>query len=412
MLRLIETFSGIGAQAQALENIGADFSVEATADWDINAIYAYDIIHNGEQDLSLYRHHNKDSLIEILSQLGLSGDGKKPLTDKALAAMSTKQLKHILAAINRTNNLVDITKIHANDLPDSDILTYSFPCQDLSVAGFWHHNRGGIDRNAHNRSSLLWQIERLLTEYAEADKDLPTFLLMENVSEILAPRHIKNFVEWQKFLESLGYVNQVYTLDARNFGVPQSRVRTYMLSVRATTKSIRTNIETYFFENNLEDIQLDPSMVKSLNNYLKLDYSNETFLNEAIQSTPNFTDSRRKIYENNPILAVDDQVKEGVTARTVTTKQDRNPNSGIIAFNNTKLVEWNSYYRNLTPRECFLLMGFNESSYNQLLDNNFEIRKDTPFLPQSKLIRLAGNSIVVPVLEAIFKQVMELNELV
>lgn len=324
--------------------------------------------------------------------------------------MNVNVLKRLLAAINRTNNLVDITNVHAENLPDCDILTYSFPCQDLSVAGFWHHNTGGIDRNAHNRSSLLWQIERLLSEYAESDKDLPSFLLMENVSAILSPKHIENFNEWCKFLGYLGYVNQIYTLNARDFGIPQNRERTYMLSVRTVTQKQKEKVNNFFEKNNLEKrTNTNPNPIK---HYLRLDYTDERYKREAIESTPHFTESRRKIFENNPILAIDDEAMNGACARTITTKQDRNPNSGIIEYKKNPLVSWNTHYRNLTPRECFLLMGFNESSFDILINNNINIRKDAQFLPSSKLVKLAGNSIVVPVLEEIFKQVIELNEMV
>ena len=136
------------------------------------------------------------------------------LSERAVAALSASHLKAILAAIRNNNNLVDITKIHAQDLPDADILTYSFPFQDLSISGFWHNrDSGGIDRDAQNKSTLLWQIERILKEYVACDRDLPPFLLMENVSNILSSRHIDNFREWQNFLNQLSYVNKVYTLD-------------------------------------------------------------------------------------------------------------------------------------------------------------------------------------------------------
>lgn len=101
--------------------------------------------------------------------------------------------------IRRTNNLVDITKVRADQLPDADLLTYSFPCQDLSKSGHWHKNEGGINRDANNRSTLLWQIERILKEYVDSNKILPNFLLMENVSEILSEKHKDNFQEWCEF---------------------------------------------------------------------------------------------------------------------------------------------------------------------------------------------------------------------
>lgn len=409
MLKVVETFSGIGSQAKALKNVGIDHEIVAIVEWEIGAMYAYDIIHNGPQNLRNYRHHTKESLIEILSQYTLSGDGKEPLKERSLMSMSVSQLKSILCSIDRNNNLVDITSVSAKDLPNTDVLTYSFPCQDLSIAGTWHKNLGGIDRDAKNRSTLLWQIERILKEYVEIDKDLPKFLLMENVSNILSSKHIDNFNEWKNFLESIGYVNQVYTLDARNFGVPQSRIRTYMISVLAKTEDTNQEIQSYFFNNNLEQVRLDNQKVSSISNYLRLDYSIEKYKNEAIESTPSFTPSRQKIYENNPILATDNIVSSASYARTVTTKQDRHPNSGIIEYANNPLTPINSKYRNLTPRECFLLMGFEENDFDMLLKYNINIGLERKILPLSKLIRLAGNSIVVQVLEYIFKQIDDID---
>ena len=109
-------------------------------------------------------------------------------------------------------------------------------------------------------------------------------------------------------------------------------------------------------------------------------------------------------------MAIDDKPQKNVFARTVTTKQDRDPNSGIVEYRNIKFTPWNKHYRNLTPRECFLLMGFDEKDFDNLEAQNDVVRKGQKMLPQSKLIKLAGNSIVVPVLEEIFKQVVELNQ--
>lgn len=409
MFKVIETFSGIGSQAQALTNIGADFSVEATVEWEIAAIYAYDIIHNGPQDLSTYRHHTKDSLVRELAQYNLSNDGKEPLSSRALHSMNVLQLKVILAAIERNNNKVDITSVHAEDLPEADLLTYSFPCQDLSVSGYWHKNLGGIDRDANNRSTLLWQVERILKEYQASKKPYPKFLLMENVSNILSDKHIHNFEEWCQFLESLGYVNQVYTLDARNFGVPQSRIRTYMISVLAETPEIESELYDYFFKNNLEEKQEEMTTIKPIQDYLRLDYSNRIYHQEAVESTPSYTESRRKIHELNKVLATGNVPDNTKVARTVTTKQDRHPNSGIIEYGDTPLTKINTKYRNLTPRECFLLMGFDEEAFDQLMKNNVIFPSERRLLSTSKLIRLAGNSIVVQVLESIFKQMLEIN---
>ena len=411
MLRMIETFSGIGSQTQALKNIGLDHKVVAISEWDVNAMYAYDILHNGKQDLSAFRHYTKQDLIDELKEYTLSMDGKNPMSERAISSLSILHLKAILCSIRNNNNLVDITKIHAQDLPEADILTYSFPCQDLSISGYWHNrDSGGIDRDANNKSTLLWQVERILKEYVACERDLPPFLLMENVSNILSPRHIDNFLEWQAFLSSLGYINQVYTLDARNFGVPQSRIRTYMISVLATDAEKRREIEDYFVVNSLEHITCPETQRKSLAAYLKVDYSNDVYRAEAIESTPELTPSREKIFAENLILAEGNQVFENLSARTVTTKQDRNPNSGVIAYGSAVLTEKNPKYRNLTPRECFLLMGFSEEQFDRLTQENITVGRDRTILTVTKLVKMAGNSIVVQVLEAIFRQIRDLHE--
>lgn len=411
MLRMIETFSGIGSQTQALKNIGLDHKVVAISEWDVNAMYAYDILHNGKQDLSAFRHYTKQDLIDELKEYTLSMDGKNPMSERAISSLSILHLKAILCSIRNNNNLVDITKIHAQDLPEADILTYSFPCQDLSISGYWHNrDSGGIDRDANNKSTLLWQVERILKEYVACERDLPPFLLMENVSNILSPRHIDNFLEWQAFLSSLGYINQVYTLDARNFGVPQSRIRTYMISVLATDAGKRREIEDYFVVNSLEHIICPEAQRKSLADYLKVDYSNDVYRAEAIESTPELTPSREKIFAENLILAEGNQVFENISARTVTTKQDRNPNSGVIAYGSAVLTEKNPKYRNLTPRECFLLMGFSEEQFDRLTQENITVGRDRTILTVTKLVKMAGNSIVVQVLEAIFRQIRDIHE--
>ena len=86
---------------------------------------------------------------------------------------------------------------------------------------------------------------------------------------------------------------------------------------------------------------------------------------------------------------------------TVTTKQDRHPNSGVIDFNSNR--KGKSNFRYLSPRECFILMGFSESDYQRLIDNNFKTKKNTNFFTRDKLNRMAGNSICVNVLESIFE---------
>ena len=249
MLRVVETFSGIGSQAKALKKMGVKYEILNTVEWDISAFYAYDIIHNGVQDLAPYKKYTKVELLKILSDYSLSTDGKEPANPAFLRTWPEDSLRRVLCALKRTNNLGSITDVTGDMLPKKiDLLTYSFPCQDLSICGSWHGNMSGINRDAHNRSGMLWEVERLLKELHMGGKKLPKFLLMENVSNILSKPHRGNFAEWQQYLSSLGYINQVYTLNASHFGSPQTRIRTYMLSVLAPDIRRRLMVEQYFLQ--------------------------------------------------------------------------------------------------------------------------------------------------------------------
>ena len=401
MLKIVEAFSGIGSQVQALKNIGAEFEIAATIEWDINAIYAYDIIHNGKQDLSGFPECSKEEAVARLIEYGVSTDGKEPANALSLKTLSIETLRRVLYAIKRSNNLVNITKVRAIDLPNKiDLFTYSFPCQDLSVCGSWHGNMTGIDRDVNNRSGMLWEIERILNEFVLSRKKLPKFLLMENVSNILSRLHNGNFGEWKQTLERMGYINQVYTLNALDYGIPQHRKRTFMLSIHCNDVLKRAKLEKFFSINDME--KKTPSFLSPLSEYLRTDYSIQKYRTEAEESNPYFTPSRQRIYEDNDLIYDGKKiVKEFIN--TITTKQDRNPNSGLIEYKGK--IKGKSPYRNLTPRECFLLMGFYEKDFDCLLDNNIEIKKGKYMYSREKLIKLAGNSIAVNVLEEIFRQI-------
>ena len=107
-------------------------------------------------------------------------------------------------------------------------------------------------------------------------------------------------------------------------------------------------------------------------------------------------------------LSIDGDIYDNKITATITTKQDRHPNSGNLAvpFQNGKAP-----FRYLTPRECFLLMGFKEEEYDRILDNNFKIKKNSMLFTRDNLIKMAGNSIAVNVLSAIFHQIVHLDEM-
>ena len=290
MIKVLETFSGIGAQAKALERLNIEYEIVATADWDINAIIAYDLIHHGIQDLSLYDNKDKEEVIKELQGYTLSPDGKNPYAEGCLSRVNIEILKRLAVAIRRCNNLVSITDMTGKDIPeDLDLLTYSFPCQDLSIAGVWHGNMSGIDRGAHNRSGMLWEVERILKECVSANKRLPSFLLMENVGNIMAPRHMGNFQEWQTYLEKIGYNNKTYKLNAKKFGVPQTRERVYMLSAYVGDNQKKKDIlDEYYKQHDLQNDEYVESLSflekRTMKDVVKNDYRVKKYRNEANRS--------------------------------------------------------------------------------------------------------------------------------
>lgn len=139
-----------------------------------------------------------------------------------------KQARTIYNNIQATHNLVNIQQVNGNDLEiiDKDkytyIMTYSFPCQDLSLAG----NRKGMS-DTTTRSGMLWEVERILTECDQ----LPDILLMENVPQVHGEGAKEDFNKWQLKLEELGYKNYWQDLIATDYGIPQTRNRCFMISI-------------------------------------------------------------------------------------------------------------------------------------------------------------------------------------
>ena len=291
---MIETFSGIGSQAKALERIGSDF----------------EIVHRGCIDVEKYANVSDEEIMKFLSNKTLSADGKSEMSKRYFDEITSKGKRLLYTAFKETRNLGSITDISWKDIPeDIDMLTYSFPCQDLSLCGFWHGNFSGIDRNSGNRSSLLWEIERILFEINNHKRRLPKFLVMENVTAILSSRHAKNFGEWKDELESLGYINHIYQLNASNFGIPQKRVRVYMISIFCgEDEALKETIRDYLKNHDLNNCDYYHHEKIKLDTILKTDYTNELYFREAFENTPNNTPSRREIYNVNTHLIVDGKI--------------------------------------------------------------------------------------------------------
>lgn len=167
MIKVFEAFAGVGTQAMALKRIGIDYEVVGISEIDKFALKSYEEIHG------------------------------------------------------KVNNYGDISKIDSDTLPDFDLFTYSFPCQDISMAG----KQAGFDKDSGTRSSLLWECERII----KAKK--PKYLLMENVKALTFKKNIEGFNTWLKTLEDIGYKNYWKVLNAKDYGVPQNRERVFCVSI-------------------------------------------------------------------------------------------------------------------------------------------------------------------------------------
>jgi DNA (cytosine-5)-methyltransferase 1 len=109
------------------------------------------------------------------------------------------------------------------------LLTYSFPCTDLSVAGRMQGmSKSDWENGNSTRSGLLWEVERILKELK--DDELPQVLLMENVPQVHAESNRADFESWLAFLRSRGYQNFWQDLNAKNYGIPQNRDRCFCVS--------------------------------------------------------------------------------------------------------------------------------------------------------------------------------------
>ena len=206
-IRLIELFAGYGSQAMALRNLGADFTHHRVVEFDKYAIASYNAVHGTDFPTIDIRSVTGDSL-------GI-----------------TEKEKYCY------------------------IMVYSFPCTDISVAG----RQAGFEEGSGTRSSLLWEVKRILNEL-NATGSLPQILLMENVTAIHSKVNAQHFAKWLNFLEDIGYSTFVQDLNASDYGVAQNRDRTFALSILGngrytfpTTIDLDKCIEDYFEDLSDED---------------------------------------------------------------------------------------------------------------------------------------------------------------
>lgn len=345
-MKVIELFSGIGSQTAALKRLEIAHEVIGISEIDKYAIKSYEAIHG------------------------------------------------------TVNNFGDITKIEK--LPYCDLLTYSFPCQDISVAG----KQAGIA--VGTRSGLLYEVERLLEEMNEK----PKYLLLENVKNLVGKGHKADFDIWLKKLEEMGYNNHWKVLNAKDYGIPQNRERVFCVS-------IRNDIEKeYVFQDKFDNgLRLKDMLEKEVDEkyFLKGNYLQWWNKNKEKQLTKKYssldndiaicqTARRYASWNGNYIqcLGLLD-IKGNEQVRRVYAEEGISPTLNTMQGGNRQPKVLQEYrIRKLTPLEVWRLMGFSDNDFNKAKGAG---------ISDSQLYKQAGNSIVVDVLEAIFKNLfMEMKK--
>lgn len=246
-----------------------------------------------------------------------------------------------------------------------DILIHGSPCQDFSIAG----HQKGADEGSETRSSLMWETIRIIQQMGQWK---PRYVIWENVKNVLSKHMIHNFNKYLEEMKKMGYTNNFDILDAREFGLPQARQRVFTVSclsgeVFDFNSLMRTPMRNIseFLEKNVPEYYTvtQPSMI-----------------NKIHDKTSDF---------NGKVPVIKDY------AMTITCKQMRCPNSGVISLGNGK-------YRYLTERECWRLQGYSDEYFEKAMS----VHPGKPGKLNGALYKQAGNSIAVPIFESMFKKII------
>ena len=249
-----------------------------------------------------------------------------------------------------------------------DILIHGSPCQDFSIAG----HQKGANEGSGTRSSLMWETINIIKQMGEWR---PKYVIWENVKNVRSKYMVRYHDKYISEMQKLGYVSTFEILDARDFGLPQARQRVFTISV--------LNGDPFDFAD------LIKTPMKDINDFLETNVTDEKY----IVTQP----SMIKKIENKDSKGFKVNVIENF-AYTITCKQMRSPNSGVIALPDGR-------YRYLTERECWRLQGYNDTDF----ENALKVNKGVKGKLNGTLYKQAGNSIPVTIFESIFKKML-LNE--
>lgn len=246
-----------------------------------------------------------------------------------------------------------------------DILIHGSPCQDFSIAG----KQKGADEGSETRSSLMWETINIIKQMG---KWKPRVVIWENVKNVLSKHMRHNFNRYLEEMEKLGYVNSFEVLNAIDFGLPQRRERVFTISI------------------------LDGPMF----NFLTLEKRQAPHIKEFLEDRQ---EEKYIVTQPSMLNKINSSGTMGLNiirdyCNTITTKQMRCPNSGIVDLGNGQ-------YRYLTERECWRLQGYSDYDFEAAL----KVHPGTSGKLNGALYKQAGNSIPVTIFESIFKQLLDLK---
>lgn len=304
--------------------------------------------------------------MKILELFGGIGAPRKALINLGIQHKSIDYVEFNEKAVRSYNAMFDNSyaaqDVRGYDLRP-DILVHGSPCQDYSIGG----KQYGGNVEDGTRSSLMFETIKIIQNLGIWK---PKTIIWENVTNVLSARHKTAFYHYLDDMRKLGYTNSYDVLNAMEYGVPQNRKRIFVIST--------LNEQAFDF------FKLEQKEMRPIADYLETEVDDKYTITQPSMLA--------KIQSKNGSNF--NGVLEIITkhAWTITTKQMRCPNSGIIPINDTQ-------YRLLTERECWRLMGFDDHDFNQAL----KVHPGMKGKLNGTLYHQAGNSIVVDVLEAIYK---------
>ena len=275
----------------------------------------------------------------------------------------------ILHKVSECKNLWDVTNINSDKIDDFDLLVYSPPCQSFSIAG----KKKGLN---DIRGTLFYNA----LEIIKAKK--PKYCVMENVDNL--PNKFKDeFNEMLASLEKEGYKNYWKIINAKDF-IPQNRNRVYVVSIRDDLNINHFDFPIGNDKRNWWDV-IDVKEHRKLTgrqqrmiNYVKGINTEDKI---KIEGVPQF---------DNAVITLRQSGLRFQSNREYPTITAHYGKGG----GNFTIMAKDGEYGGITPRQCFKLMGFDYEDSDILTENKFSV---------SSQYIMAGDSVVVTVLEGIFR---------